>query len=97
MLTMDQKAQIRHMVLVEGKSRRQVARETGHSRNTVKKMLANAEVPRYEKKASRAAPILGPYKELITTWVEEDKKKVKKERRTGAKVVPIVKTTIGEK
>jgi len=91
MLTMDQKAQIRHMVLVEGKSRRQVVRETGHSRNTIKKMLKNAEAPRYEKKAGRVAPILGPYKELITTWVEEDKKKVKKERRTAVRMYQLLK------
>jgi len=95
MLAMDQKAQIRHMVLVEGKSRRQVARETGHSRNTIKKMLANAEVPRYEQKGVRAAPILGPYKELITTWYEEDRKKPKKERRTAVRMYQLLKESHG--
>ena len=95
MLTMDQKAKIRHMVLVEGKSRRQVARETGHSRNTIKKMLKNAEVPRYEKKVERAAPILGPYKELIEMWVQEDEKKAKKERRTATRMYHLLKAEHG--
>ena len=56
MLTTDHKAKIRHMVLVEGKSQRQVARETGHSRNTVKKMLNDSEIPRYKQKAPRPPP-----------------------------------------
>jgi error-prone DNA polymerase len=38
MLAMDEKAQIRHAVLVEGKSCRQMARETGYSRNTIRKL-----------------------------------------------------------
>jgi len=92
---MDQKAEIRHMVLVEGKSQRQVARATGHSRNTIKKMLVNAEVPRYEKKARRTAPILGPYKELLATWVEEDRNKVKKERRTAVRMHQLLKEQHG--
>ena len=95
MLTMDQKAKIRHMVLVEGKSQRQVAGETGHSRNTIKKMLQDAEVPRYEKKVKRTAPILGPFKELIAKWVEEDEKKKKKERRTAVRMYQLLKAENG--
>ena len=53
MLTMDHKAKIRHIVLVEGKSQRQVAKETGHSRNTIKKMLQDSETPRATSKRSR--------------------------------------------
>jgi len=90
MLTMDHKAKIRHMVLVEGKSQREVARETGHSRNTIKKMLKDSEIPRYKQKRSRPAPVLGPYKELLAAWVEEDEKKPKKQRRTAARMYDLL-------
>jgi len=90
MLIMDHKAKIRHMVLVEGKSQRQVAKETGHSRNTVKKMLQDSEIPRYRSKKPRTAPVLGPYKELLATWVEEDEKKPKKQRRTAARMYELL-------
>ncbi len=65
MLNMDHKAKIRHRVLVEGKSQRQVARETGHSRNTIRKMLSDSETPRYQQQVERPAPVLGPYKALL--------------------------------
>ncbi len=59
MLTIDHKAKIRHRVLVEGKSQCQVAKETGHSRNIVKQMLQDSEIPRYRSKKPRTAPVLG--------------------------------------
>ncbi len=95
MLTMDHKAKIRHMVLVEGKSQRQVAKETGHSRNTIKKMLKDSEIPRYEQKKPRPAPVLGPYKELLAAWVKEDEKKPKKQRRTAARMYELLVTEYG--
>jgi len=90
MLTMDQKAKIRHLVLVEGKSQRQVAKETGHSRNTIKKMLSTSEIPRYHQKVERPAPVLGPYKALLQAWVEEDAEKPKKQRRTAVRMYDLL-------
>ena len=90
MLPMDQKAKIRHLVLAEGKSRRQVAKETGHSRNTIKKMLTDSDIPRYRQRVKRPAPVLGPYKALLTTWVEEDAQKPKKQRRSAARMYDLL-------
>ena len=47
MLTMEEKAAIRYAVLVEEKSQRQVARETGRSRNTIRRMLEDSDLPKY--------------------------------------------------
>jgi transposase-like protein len=44
MLDVEEKERIRRAVLVEGKSQRQVARETGHSRNTIRKMLEGVSI-----------------------------------------------------
>ncbi len=49
MLNVEEKERIRRAVLVEGKSQRQVARETGHTRNTIRKMMENGEAPRYRQ------------------------------------------------
>lgn len=57
MLEMDQVAVVRYRVLVEGASRREVARALGVSRNTVKRYLAGATVG--ERKATgRNRPVL---------------------------------------
>jgi hypothetical protein len=69
MLKMTEKDRIRRLVLVEGKSIRQVAKETGRSRNTITKMLADSEVPRYQLTAGKPTPALGPFKSLIDGWI----------------------------
>ena len=63
MLDVEEKEQIRRAVLVEGKSQRQVAREAGHSRNTLRKMLEDGKAPRYRQKRLRRSPVLGPFKQ----------------------------------
>lgn len=53
---MDQVHVIRHKVLVEGQSAREVAREMGVSRNTVRKYLSQA-APKYGPRVDRQRPI----------------------------------------
>ena len=88
---MNEKEQIRRAVLVEGKSQRQVAKETGHSRHTIKKMLDDGEVPKYQMQQERKSPVLGPYKATLAEWVAEDEKKPKKKRRTARRMYEILK------
>lgn len=90
MLDVEAKEQIRRAVLVEGKSQREVAKETGHSRNTVRKMLVDGTAPRYRQKRSRSSPVLGPYKALIDTWIAEDEQKPKKKRRTARRMYTLL-------
>lgn len=94
---MDKKARIRYAVLVEGKSQRAVAREMGHSRNTIKKLVLDSEVPKYEMRQARRKPVLGPYKGLLEKWVEEDQEKAKKQRRTASRMYQILKEEHGYK
>jgi len=91
MLDVNEKEQIRRAVLVEGKSQRQVARETGHSRHTIKKMLKDGEVPKYRMQKKRECPVLGPYKAILAEWVAEDEKKPKKKRRTAKRMYEILR------
>ena len=59
---MEQVHVVRHKVLIEGKSQRQVAADMGLSRNTVKKYLSESEPKRLELNPRRR-PVLdqGPY------------------------------------
>ena len=61
---------IRHQVLVEGVSRRQIARETGISRVTIRKMLAHPHPPSYGA-SSRECPELGPYIASVQRMLRE--------------------------
>ena len=95
MVKMDEKAEIRYAVLVEGKSQRQVAREMGYSRNTVRKMVEDSERPKYKLREGRASPVLGAHKVLLEQWVSEDAKKAKKQRRTARRMYELLKTEQG--
>lgn len=67
---MDQVHVVRHKVLVEGQSVRQVAREMGFSRNTVKRYLSVAAPARVEREA-RARPVWSKVKERLHALLEE--------------------------
>ena len=54
-------AEIRAMQAVEGLSIKEIARRTGHSRNTIRAALRSAEPPRYGPRASRPSK-LDPFK-----------------------------------
>lgn len=86
MLRMDQVHVIRHKVLVEGRSRRAVAREMGVSRNTVRKYLAESEPQRVEAKP-RARPVLEEVAprlaELMEAW---SRRTTRKQRITGTRL-----------
>lgn len=95
MLVVEEKERIRRAVLVAGKSQRQVARETGHARNTIRKMLENGDVPRYRQKRPRSSPVLGPFKAIIDAWVAEDEQKPKKKRRTARRMYTLLSSEYG--
>ena len=70
MLKVDQYEYVRTARRVYGKSVSEIARETGHSRNTVKKVL-RGEHRNYAARERQAYPVLGPYLEIIDDWLEK--------------------------
>ena len=82
---MDQYSYIRTAHRVYGKRIKQIARETGHSKNTIKKVL-RGEYSGYKPRIEQRYPVLGPYMNIIDQWLEDDKQRPKKQRHTAVRV-----------
>ena len=77
---------VRRLCLVEDRSQSSVARDLHLSRTTVRKYLKDARAPAYHQTLPRPCPQLGPFKEQLTTWIEQDMKRPKRERRSGKRL-----------
>lgn len=55
----------------DGKKIREIARETGHARNTVRKYVRDGYIPEPKEREKRGSK-LDPYKEQIDRWMKED-------------------------
>ena len=84
MLTVDDYGAIRR-ARRDGKSIRQIAREFGHSRNTVRKVLKHAE-PDRQRSATDRRPMLGPFQAVIDQILVDDEDAPPKQRHTAAQV-----------
>ena len=91
MLNVEQRAEIRRAYYIEEKSIRQIARETGHARETVKKAIESAGPVNYTLQNPRPAPVLGPYKERIEEMLEENERLPHKQRYTGQRIFEIIR------
>jgi len=79
-------ARIRRAVLVEGRSRRAVAREFGLARKTVGKMLEYSLPPGYRRRKPIRRPKLGPWQGVIDAILEDDRQRPKKQRHTAKRI-----------
>lgn len=68
MLNLDQHMDIKHLSR-QGHSIRAIARMTGHSHNTVRKVLSSKQAPVF--KASKRGSMLDPYKDYLKKRIEE--------------------------
>lgn len=85
MLKVDQYSYIRTAHRVYGKKVKQLARKTGHSKNTIRKVL-RGEYNGYTPRVHQPYPVIGPYMHLIDQWLIEDKDRPKKQRHTAMRV-----------
>ena len=85
MLNMDQYELIRTAQRVYGKSGCEIAHETGHSRNTVKKAL-EGQPWGYSERRHQPYPVLGQYLDMIDGWLLADREAPKKQRHTAHRV-----------
>ena len=86
MLTVDHYELIRRKVVIEGKSQRDVAKELGHSRETVAKALELRIPPGYRLSEPRPRPVIEPVKHIIDAWLEQNKTARRKQKQTAMRI-----------
>ena len=69
-----------------GMSIKEIAREFEHSRNTIRKVLANPEPNSILQVRNRTAPVLGPFFAIIDQFLRDDETAPPKQRHTAAQV-----------
>jgi hypothetical protein len=84
-IRMDQYEYIRTAHRVYKKGTRQIQRETGHSRVTIRKIL-QGEFQEYKKRSTQSYPVLDSYKDKIELWLKEDRQSPKKQRHTARRI-----------
>lgn len=82
---MDQYEYIRTAQRVYGKNISELARQTGHSRNTIKKAL-RGEPWGYKEREQQQFPVLGPFRSIIEEWLKNDREQPKKQRHTSRRI-----------
>jgi len=79
-------ARVRRAVQVDGKSEREVAREYGLARETVRKMLQYSIPPGYRRQQPAKRPKLDPWVGVIDAILEEDREQPRKQRHTAKRI-----------
>jgi len=95
MITVEKKEQIRRAYYIEGKSIRQIQRETGCHRQTIRKALEDGFEPHYRLKKPRPSPVLDPVKPIIDRWLAEDQERPPKQRHTARRIYERLTTEYG--
>jgi transposase len=83
---MENWAEIRRRVLVDGQSKRSVCREFDIHWDTLQKILHHAEPPGYRRSTPRPKLKLEPFLPVIHQTLEDDKKAPRKQRHTARRI-----------
>src|SRR3954467_8927959 len=83
---MENWAEIRRRVLVDGLSRRAACREYGIHFKTLRKILAHPEPPGYRRTAPRRPSILEPLLPVVHQILQDDRKAPRKQRHTAVRI-----------
>jgi transposase len=86
MIIVEDKEGIRRAYYIKGKSIRQIHRETGHHRRTIRKALEDGMKPEYQRRKPQAQPVMDPVKAIIDQWLEQDKTQPPKQRHTAKRI-----------
>ena len=70
---------------VYGKGIREISRDFGHHRSTMRRALAGDE-PVYSRKKVPHSPVMEPVAATVEEWLKEDRKNHKKQRHTARRV-----------
>lgn len=80
------KEYVRKRHYVDGWSIREISRQLKIARQTVRKLLEGAEIPKYNRQKDRPCPVMDPYRSFIENILREDKTAPIKQRHTSARI-----------
>ena len=83
---METAMKLRRLILIEGRSIRSVSRETGISRNTLRKYLRSESPPTFTRSQPVVLHKLRGHEDTLRQWFEFDLKRPSRERRTAQKL-----------
>ena len=86
---------VRQAHFQDGLSGREIARQFGISRDSVRKMLIFSEPPGYRRSAPVRRPKLDAFTEQIDQWLLDDKSRHRKQRHTAKRVYDRLKAECG--
>ena len=90
MTGVDKIAKVRLLRFVKGLPIRDIVRQVGLSRNTVRKIIRSEDTAFTYQRSVAHQPITEHYRELIKAWVKEDRTEKKKKRRTAQRIYDIL-------
>lgn len=77
---------IRKQHFVLGKPIRQISRESGYSRQVIRKALTSTEIPVYKLSKSKPRPVIDSVKPIILEWLHQDEQAPPKQRHTAKRI-----------
>ena len=86
MITVEEHESIRRAYYLEGKSKRQIAREQGHSRKTVDKAIENRPAQPYRLTQPKPAPVFGAYRSRADELLAANAQLPRKQQYTAHKI-----------
>src|SRR5258708_36136912 len=88
----DEQEVIRRAFHVEGKAIRQIERETGHSRQAIRRAISNRPPPLKSAPSSlfRSAPIFGPLQARVEAFIAQNDHLPRKQRYTSHRIFEII-------
>jgi transposase len=87
---MDEWIELRRKIHNEDVSLRQISRETGIHRRTLRKIRDNSQPPGYRRTKPISQPKIGPYIDRIKAIIKADKEVPKKQRHTAKRIWEIL-------
>ena len=92
MITVQEREAIRRAYYLDGKSKRQIAREQGHSRKTIDKAVTNQPPQPYQLTTSKPAPVFGPFRARADELLTENAHLPAKQQYSAHKIYEILQT-----
>lgn len=87
----EEKEQIRRAYYVERKSQRQIAKEGGRSRKTVKQIVGQAGKGKEGKQGRQGGLVYEPYRRRVEELLQENEQLPVKQQYTAAKIYEVIK------